>query len=183
MATAAIHFAELGANVTIAGRNAKEAETVIEEMRSIAPKRDTAEFEFVSFDASLVSNSIDFSHKMSEKYAKKGGLYALVMAQGGLANGGPRKETSEGHELYTILVMKLIACRCLAVGVLSRYILAIKLTDVVKQGGGTIVSIKGAGQFSSLDADDLELKKLTHISFYGTSPTQLELQHSSLRSY
>ena len=69
-------------------------------MQSITPKKDIAQFEFLPFDASLVSNSIDFSNKINEKYAKRGGLYALVMAQGGLANGGPRKETSEGHELY-----------------------------------------------------------------------------------
>ena len=89
--------------MTIAGRNVKEAESVIDKMREAAPKESAPEFEFVQFDASLVSNSIDFANKMSEKYRKKGGLYALVMTQGGLANGGPRKETSEGHEWYILI--------------------------------------------------------------------------------
>jgi NAD(P)-dependent dehydrogenase (short-subunit alcohol dehydrogenase family) len=93
----AYHFAELGANVTIAGRNAREAETILERLRSVAPSKE-AEFEFVQMDASLNSNTVAFADKMCEKY--KTGLYCLCMCQGGIANGSPRKETSEGHEWY-----------------------------------------------------------------------------------
>jgi len=67
-------------------------------MRSISTNK-SAEFEFVKFDAMLKSTTIEFADKMSVKY-KDSGLYALVMTQGGVANGSPRKETSEGHEWY-----------------------------------------------------------------------------------
>jgi NAD(P)-dependent dehydrogenase (short-subunit alcohol dehydrogenase family) len=76
----ASHFAEFGANVTIAGRNAKEAEVVLERLRSVAPNKK-AKFEYVQLDASLNSNTIAFATKMREKY--KTGLYRLCMAQGG----------------------------------------------------------------------------------------------------
>jgi NAD(P)-dependent dehydrogenase (short-subunit alcohol dehydrogenase family) len=91
----AYHFAELGANVTIAGRTAKDGEEVLNRLRSVAPSKE-AEFEYVQLDASLNSNSIAFADKMREKY--KTGLYALIMTQGAVGNGSPRKETSEGHE-------------------------------------------------------------------------------------
>jgi len=100
----ASHFAELGANVTIAGRNAKEAEVVLERLRSIAPRKE-AKFEYVKLDASLNSNTIAFADKMREKY--KDGLYCLCMTQGGVGNGSPRKETSEGHEWYVQMKCKL----------------------------------------------------------------------------
>jgi hypothetical protein len=58
--------------------------------------------------------------------------------------------------------------RLLAVGVLSKYILATKLTDVLRLGGGAIVSIKAAGQFNKFDDDDIEFKKVSTISFIGT---------------
>ena len=96
--TVAYHFAELGANVTIAGRSAKDAEVVLNRLRSVS--RDGAEFDFVQFDASLNANSIAFAEKMREKY--KAGLYALVMTHGAAANGGPRKETVEGHEWFIV---------------------------------------------------------------------------------
>jgi NAD(P)-dependent dehydrogenase (short-subunit alcohol dehydrogenase family) len=95
----AYHFAELGANVTIAGRSVKDGEAVLGKLRSASP-RNEAEFDFVQFDASLKSDSIAFADQMSEKY-KKNGLYALVMTHGAAANGDPRKETSEGHERCT----------------------------------------------------------------------------------
>jgi NAD(P)-dependent dehydrogenase (short-subunit alcohol dehydrogenase family) len=98
----ACHFAELGANVTIAGRSVKDAEFVLDKLRAAAPSKD-AEFDFVQFDASLKSNTIEFADKMREKYEKTG-LYALVMTHGAAANGDPRKETSEGHELCAILL-------------------------------------------------------------------------------
>lgn len=94
----ACHFAELGANVTIAGRNVKEAEVVLGKLRMAAPSKD-AKLDFVQFDASLKSKSIAFADQMSEKY-KTTGLYALVMTHGAAANGDPRKETSECHERY-----------------------------------------------------------------------------------
>ena len=100
----AAHFAELGANVTIAGRNTKEAETILERLRSVAPSKE-AKFEFVQLDASLNSNTIVFADKMREKY--KTGLYCLCMCQGGIGNGSPRKETSEGHEWYRAIKCKL----------------------------------------------------------------------------
>jgi hypothetical protein len=58
--------------------------------------------------------------------------------------------------------------RLLAVGVLSRYIIAAKLIDVLRLGGGTILSVKAAGKFNKFDDDDIELKKLKGISFIST---------------
>jgi hypothetical protein len=60
------------------------------------------------------------------------------------------------------------------VGVISRYIIAIKLIDVLRLGGGTIISVKAAGKFDKFDADDIELQKLKNVSFMGIkSPQQL----------
>ena len=73
---------------------------MLEKMRSVSSNK-SAEFDFVKFDALLNNNSIAFADKMCNKY-KDAGLYALVMCQGGLANGSPRKETSEGHEWYSL---------------------------------------------------------------------------------
>jgi hypothetical protein len=67
-------------------------------MRAISTNK-AAELEFVKFDAMLKTNTVEFADKMSGKY-KDLGLFALVMCQGGIANGSPRKETSEGHEWY-----------------------------------------------------------------------------------
>jgi hypothetical protein len=58
--------------------------------------------------------------------------------------------------------------RLLAVGVLSRYIIAAKLIDVLRSSGGTILSIKSSGSFDKFDDDDIEYRKLKTISFYGT---------------
>lgn len=102
----ACHFAELGANVTIAGRSIKDAETILAKLRSVAPRKE-AEFDFVQFDASLKSNSVAFADTMSEKYQKTG-LYALIMTHGAAANGDPRKETSEGHEWCIIAFMNIL---------------------------------------------------------------------------
>ena len=94
----AYHFAELGANVAIAGRSAKEAEVLLKRLRSVSPNAD-AKFEFFYLDAQLNSNSIAFADQMRDKY-EESGLYALAMSQDAIAD-GPRKETVEGHEWYT----------------------------------------------------------------------------------
>jgi hypothetical protein len=138
----------------------------LERLRSIAPRKSEAKFEYVQLDASLNSNTIAFADKMHEKY--KNGLYCLCMCQGGVGNGSPRKETSEGHEQYVKLKCKAKIKRLLAVGVLSRYIIAAKLIDVLRSNGGTILSIKSSGSFDKFDDDDIEYRKLKTISFYGT---------------
>jgi len=97
----AYHFAELGANVAIAGRSTKEAELLLQRLRGVSPNPD-AKFEFFYLDAQLNSNSIAFADQMREKYAVEG-LYALAMSQDAIAD-GPRKDTVEGHEWYTILL-------------------------------------------------------------------------------
>ena len=52
-------------------------------------------------------------------------------------------------------------------GVVSRYIIAIKLIDSLRLGDGTIISVKAGGQFNKFDADDIELRKHKNISFLG----------------
>ena len=57
--------------------------------------------------------------------------------------------------------------RFLALSCISRYIIAAKLVGALRRGDGAIISIKAAGMATSLDADDIELKKLKTISFMG----------------
>ena len=68
---------------------------------------------------------------------------------------------------YTILIF-----RTGAVGAFSRYIIAVKLIDVLRIGGGTILSIKAGGKFNTFDADDIDLKKLKNVAFLSTNPFQ-----------
>jgi hypothetical protein len=64
--------------------------------------------------------------------------------------------------------------RFLALSCISRYIIAAKLVAALRRGDGAIISIKAAGSATSLDADDIELKKLKTISFFGILPLPLE---------
>jgi len=89
--------------VTIAARRAEPAEPVLAKMREVAANK-AAEFEFVQLDASLIKNVVEFADRMHKKYEATG-LYALILSHGGVPNGSPRKETSEGHELYDIEII------------------------------------------------------------------------------
>ena len=55
----------------------------------------------------------------------------------------------------------------LAVTILSRYILAVRLLPVLKVGGGTIISIQAAGMFNTFDRDDLKPRVLKSLGFFG----------------
>lgn len=54
-------------------------------------------------------------------------------------------------------------------GVISRYIIAVKLIDSLRLGGGAIISIKAGGKFDKFDVDDIELRKHKNISFLCTT--------------
>ena len=84
--------------MTIAARRREPAEAVLAKMREVAANK-AAEFDFVQLDASLISNCVEFADQIHKKYETTG-LYALVLSHGATSNGSPRKETSEGHELY-----------------------------------------------------------------------------------
>jgi len=150
--------------VTIAARRLEPAELVVAKMRDVAANK-AAEFEFVQLDASLTKNVIEFAERMQKKYGETG-LYALILSHGGVPNASPRVETSEGHELYILENITSLIFSFLAACVISKYILSAKLIDVLRRGGGCIVSIKGAGVSNSLNVDNLELKNNKTITIF-----------------
>ncbi|KAG8844707.1 Glutathione reductase [Tulasnella sp. 330] len=158
-AAAAVAFAQRGANIYIAGRNAEAAEQVLSKARAAAfPDHSNKQvFEFYSFNAVLISTCKQFAEEMVELFRGRGGLDILVMTQGMLAN-GERKETEEGHEWN------------LALHDLSRYIIAATLMPVLQLSnngrGGTVLDVLAAGVWNEMDPDNMELNGKTCDFFH-----------------
>mmetsp|Transcript_55630 Transcript_55630/g.92407 ORF Transcript_55630/g.92407 Transcript_55630/m.92407 type:complete len:299 (-) Transcript_55630:104-1000(-) len=141
-AAVAIRFAELGANVIIAGRNKDAADKVMDKMTAVGYEKGNT-FSFVPVDVSLIADVKRFAAEFKPIDHK---LHVLILSAGGIG-GGPRKETKEGLE-------KNFAINCS-----GRFLLINLLLPSLQAGGGRVLDILAAGKGAPIDVDDLELKR------------------------
>jgi NAD(P)-dependent dehydrogenase (short-subunit alcohol dehydrogenase family) len=88
----AIRLAEADISTTIVGRNEKNGQEVVEEMKQAAPKDSKQQFSFIKCDAQLLANVTEFAKNYSANNDK---LDYLVLTQG-IATTQGRTETTEG---------------------------------------------------------------------------------------
>ncbi|KAF8530105.1 hypothetical protein BU17DRAFT_78674 [Hysterangium stoloniferum] len=152
-------FAKANAEVWIVGRNAANADKVINTMTEISQSlKDVGaprEHRFFKADLSLTSEAKRIVEEVAAQ-AGTSGIDYMVMCQGGPSN-GKFVVTQERHEEHY------------AVQVLSRFIMAYKLsmgtTPTVKKG---IMSIMAPGMAEkNSDYEDLDLQKAKDSNKYG----------------
>lgn len=146
-AAAAIKFAQLGANVTIAGRNKQNGAEVVEKMIAISPNKETAKFKFLSVDITIMKDVRRFTSEYIE-YNNEG-LNTLLVTSGGL-NYGSKRDTEEGVE------------HNFALSYLGRFLTINKLIPQLlkaKEGGGRAMSVLSAGVGTEIDLEDIQMKR------------------------
>jgi len=77
----AIRFSQLGASVTISGRNEKRANEVIETMKK-EQKDSSQELRYRRVDTSLLYDVARFTDEAKKYYQERGGLHYLIQSQG-----------------------------------------------------------------------------------------------------
>jgi len=147
-AAAAVRFAQLGADVTIAGRTQESGDAVVAKMRNAAPQRDgfAPEFAFKKLDITLMSDINRFSKDYTESLGDQG-LNMLVITSGGL-NLAARRDTPEGIEYNFALCY------------LGRFLVINRLMPaLLRADGARAISVLSAGRAAPIDLDDVEMKK------------------------
>lgn len=144
-AGAAIRFAQLGASVTIAGRNQQNGAEMVEKMKAASPA--AAQFYYLPVDITVMADVKRFAREYME--LNKEGLSILVVTSGGL-NVGPRRDTTEGIE------------HNFAISYLGRFLVINKLLPLLLRApdGARVMSVLSAGHGGPIsDLDDIEMKK------------------------
>jgi len=147
-AAAAVRFAQLGADVTVAGRNQESGDAVVAKMSKAAPQRDgfAPEFAFKKLDITAMSDVNRFAEDYTSSLGGQG-LNMLVITSGGL-NLGERRDTAEGIE-YNF-----------AICYLGRFLVINRLMPaLLRADSARAVSVLSAGRAGAIDLDDVEMKK------------------------
>lgn len=145
-AAAAIKFAQLGASVTVAGRNQKNGMDVVAKMTDASPNKESAEFHYLPVDITLMADVRRFTNEYMKLNNR--GLNALVVTSGGL-NYGPVRNTSEGNE------------HNFAISYLGRFLVIARLLPLLVKAseGGRALTVLSAGRAGPIDLDDIQMQK------------------------
>lgn len=150
-AAAALRFAQLGASVTIAGRNKQVGAEMIEKMKAVAPTKtgETTEgssFHFLPVDITVMADVNRFTKEYQELNHE--GLNTLLVTSGGL-NVGSRRDTVEGVE------------HNFAISYLGRFLIFNRLLPLLlKAPTARAMSVLSAGAHpGKVNLEDIEMKK------------------------
>eukprot|EP00026_Physarum_polycephalum_P011409 Phypoly_transcript_11635.p1 GENE.Phypoly_transcript_11635~~Phypoly_transcript_11635.p1 ORF type:complete len:310 (+),score=31.08 Phypoly_transcript_11635:116-1045(+) len=146
-AAAAVKFAQMGASVTIAGRNQQNGADMVAKMESVAPNKTEAQFHYMPVDITLMADVKRFTNEYMQ--LNKEGLSTLIVTSGGL-NTGPRRDTAEGIE------------HNFALSYLGRFLVINRLIPLLLKApeGGRAMSVLSAGAMpGTMDLTDIEMKK------------------------
>jgi len=133
-------FAQLGASVSIAGRNEKLANELIETMKK-EQKDSSQEFSFRRVDTSLVQDVARFTDEALKYYSERGGLHYLIQSQGILTYA--KVDTTEGLD------------NNFALSAYSKWMITKRLLPVLKDTTIYILAPASAGE---LDFSDVECR-------------------------
>ncbi|KAK0192147.1 hypothetical protein F5146DRAFT_1135900 [Armillaria mellea] len=152
------------ANIIIVGRNAKAAQEIIDSFPRPSSSVNPV-CEFVSCDASLMSNVSSATEEVKKRLGEKK-VDFLVLTTGYLTTAG-REETKEGMD------------RKMAVTYYAKWKFVKDLLGSLKDDideGSKVVSVMAPGNGGSIDVDDLDMKKSYSAAKVGLRiPTYLDL--------
>eukprot|EP00026_Physarum_polycephalum_P011051 Phypoly_transcript_11245.p1 GENE.Phypoly_transcript_11245~~Phypoly_transcript_11245.p1 ORF type:complete len:310 (+),score=49.42 Phypoly_transcript_11245:101-1030(+) len=146
-AAAAVKFAQMGASVTIAGRNKQNGAEMVAKMESVSPNKAEAQFHYLPVDITIMADVKRFTNDYMQ--LNKEGLNTLLVTSGGL-NVGSRRDTSEGIE------------HNFAISFLGRFLVINRLIPLLLKApeGGRAMSVLSAGVHpGTLDLNDIEMKQ------------------------
>lgn len=146
-AAAALKFSQLGASVTIGGRNKQNGAAMVEKMMAASPCKDVAQFHYLPVDITVMADVKRFAREYTE--LNREGLHTLLVTAGGL-NVGPRRTTVEGIE------------HNFALSYLGRFLVINRLLPLLLRSGdgGRVMSVLSAGSGRAIeDLDDLQMAK------------------------
>jgi len=137
----ATRFAQLGANVSIAGRSAETATQMLEQLAKNAKNIEEQKFKYFKVDCSSASSLSAFIAEVKTHYAV-GGLDYLVQSQGDWTSGDIGVKSEDGLD-------KRFSIVCF-----SKFNIAYQLTPVLKEAS---LFVFGPRKSGSIDLNDVEL--------------------------
>jgi len=167
----ATRFVQLGASVSIAGRNESLALDLIQKWKAI--QNEGQEFNFFRVDASLVQDVSRFGEETKEFYQKRGGLDYLVQSQGILTTAA--NETREGLDYHFALTA------------FSKWLITKKLLPVLK---GSCIYILSPSTRGEIDLNDVQFRNKSFLQRFHKNPVfvdaitiEFQKQNPSLHFY
>jgi len=164
-------FAQLGASVSIAGRNEKLGTDLIEKMRSY--QNGSQDFRFFRVDASLVQDTSRFTEEARKYYEERGGLHYLIQSQGLLTYS--RVDTTEGMDNH------------FAVTAFSKWAITHQLISVLKESCIYILAPTTKGQ---IDLNNVEFRNKSALESFQRNPVfvdsitlEFQKRNENLRFY
>jgi len=167
----ATRFAQLGASVSIAGRNEKVATELIDKWKQ--DQKDSQNFRFFRVDASLVKDVARFTDEASKYFEERGGLHYLIQSQGILTMS--RTDTPEGMDNH------------FASTAYSKWLITQRLLPVLKE---SVIYILAPAKSGQIDLNDVEFrtKSITQLSqrnpvFIDAITKEFQQRNEHLRFY